>query len=126
VPELRPEDYEALTGVAKDEYEQRLLAAVREAALAAYPPGSDDATIDAVELDGGSRDRCLVILFRIPQRPGCVFGSRARIWPAPSPDDEGTPEDLGRLFALTGIDEYVDQGGLVVRECVPGSITWLP
>jgi hypothetical protein len=126
--ELRPEDYEALTGVTRDEYEQRLLAAAREIALASYPPGSDEATIDAVELDGGSRNRSLVILFRIPQRPGCVFGSRALIWPPPAPDDDewGTPEGFGGWLAAIGIDEYVEQGGLVVHECVPGAVTWLP
>ena len=122
-----PEEYEALTGVTRDAYERRLLVAARELAQTAYPFGSDEATVDAVEFDGDSLSRSLVILFRIPERLDCVFGSRARIWPVERPGEEwGTPEEYGGWLVAIGVAEYVEQGGLVVHECAPDGITWLP
>ena len=72
-------------------------------------------------------DRSVVILFRIPQRPDCVFGSRNRIWPPSRSDsDVPTPKDDAERVVTHGVDEYVEQGGLVVHPCVPGGVTWLP
>ena len=55
-----------------------MLAGARARALELYPPGKSDATIESVEIDGTALDTSLVILFRIPERPECLFGYRER------------------------------------------------
>jgi hypothetical protein len=121
-----PDEYEARTGITKAEYETRVLASARDAALQNYPPGSPDATIEAVSIEGTGTDAALVILFRIPPRPDCLFGSRTELWLYDDAEDESTPEEDGESCIAFGVEEYVDQGGLVVRQCAPDGITWLP
>jgi hypothetical protein len=41
-------------------------------------------------------------------------------------DDDASPELDGARCVELGIGEYVEQGGLVVHDCVRDGITWLP
>jgi hypothetical protein len=124
---LTPDEYAAITGVAKDEYESRVLAAAVDSAARYYPPGSPEATVEAVRIAGDGSDTSLVILFRIPSRPECLFGRRVDMWPTSLEwaGDPSSPEEDGARCVWFGIGEYIDQGGLVVRKCVFEGITWL-
>jgi hypothetical protein len=124
VTDLSPDEYESLTGITKVEYEARVLAAARAMAGELYPVGSPDAAIETLRIDGDGLDVCLVVLFRIPARPECLWGLRFELWPY-DPDCDETPEYDGANCIEQGVSEYVDQGGLVVRECEPDGITWL-
>jgi hypothetical protein len=127
--DLTPEAYEALTGVTKVEYEARALAAARASAVEFYPPGSTEATIEAIEIEGSGNATNIVVLFRIPAQPDPLWGCRVALWPAESeswPGEILTPEDVGVWCIEMGVSEYVDQGGLVVRDFVRDSVTWLP
>jgi hypothetical protein len=132
--DLNPEEYQARSGITKDEYETRALAGAREYALSVYPPGSTAATIETIRLDGDGLDTSLVILFRIPARPECRWGYRDKLWPAPWEEFDGSrmpeeyggsPEGDGAWAVVIGVGEHVDQGGLGVRDCSEGEITWL-
>jgi hypothetical protein len=125
VTELGPDEYESLTGIPKAEYEARVLAAARARAADLYPVGSPDATIETVSIDGDGLDACLVVVFRIAARPECRWGLRFEMWPF-DPEFDETPEYDGADCIEAGVSEYVDQGGLVVHECGPDEITWLP
>jgi hypothetical protein len=85
-----------------------------------------EAIIESIALDGVGPESCLVVLFRISVRPECLFGHRTPLWPADEPTDDKTPESAGAWCIYFGVDEYVDQGGLVVHTCEPEGITWLP
>ena len=85
-----------------------------------------DATIEVVRIEGTGTDAALVVLFRIPSRPECLFGCRTVLWLYDNAEDETTPEEDGEWCVGLGVGEYVIQGGLVVRACAPDEITWLP
>ncbi len=83
-----PDEYEALTGVTKAEYERECLAFARDA-FARDGTGFTDAE---VALEGDGLDTEFVVRFRIDGRPE-RYGSRTRLWPSPHPDDyEGAPD----------------------------------
>jgi len=123
---LNPDEYESLTGITKVEYETHVLEGARAASLEQYPHGSPEATIEAIKIEGEGQDTSLVILFRIPARPDCLFGTRSPMWPVDPPEGDNTPEKDGAWGIVLGVGEYVDQGGLVVHESVRDGITWLP
>jgi hypothetical protein len=39
--------------------------------------------------------------------------------------DPGSPEEDGARDVWFGSGEYIEQGGLVVHDCLPDDITWL-
>ena len=95
-----PDEYERLTGISKESYEWRLLVATQSEMMGEWTVTPDDApaytrqgmlergSVDDVRLEGDGLEAALVVLFRSDDRPGCVFGWRCPIWPAPSPDPE--------------------------------------
>ncbi len=111
-----PDEYERLTGISKESYEWRLLVAAQSDMMDEWtitPDGApaytrqgvlDGGSVDDVRLEGDGLEAALVVLFRSDDRPGCVFGWRCPIWPAPSPDpedDDSTPEGWARDLAVT-------------------------
>jgi hypothetical protein len=132
-------EYERLTGIAKKSYERRLLAAARELMMGEWTVEPDDApaykqlgvsehgSVDDVRLEDNGTEVALVVLFRSDDRPGCVFGWRIPVWPAPAPDDpdEGTPEGYAFILSVN-LMELVD-----LPASLPGSdpdaraITWI-
>jgi hypothetical protein len=110
-----PEEYEALTGITKAEYERRCLAAAREA----FAEERKRFTNADVTIDGDD----LVARFGVVGRPE-RFGMRLQLWPAPHPDDyEGEPEwsELLPTFAQASLDSpYRD-----IPEADANGVTWL-
>lgn len=123
-------EYERLTGIAKESYEQRLLSEARALLMGEWSVEPDDApaytrlgvsehgSVDDVSLEGDGTERALVVLFRSDARPGRVFGWRVPVWPTSPPDDpeEGTPEGCAFILSLN-LMEFVD-----LPDCLPAAI----
>ena len=114
--EVGPETYEAVTGVSKTAYEQRLLEVTRKEMVRtineAAPPRSAlraRGSVQSVELEGEGLDTSIVMMFRLDEIPGVACGWRSLIWPADIPDGHfpHSPEDWANLSAL-GIVEVVE------------------
>lgn len=132
-------EYERLTGIAKESYERRLLAAARELMMGEWTVEPDDApaytqlgvsehrSVDDVRLEDDGTEVALVVLFRSDDRPGCVFGWRIPVWPAPAPDDpdDGTPEGCAYILSVN-LMELVDLPASLPA-CDPDSrgVTWI-
>jgi hypothetical protein len=132
-------EYERLTGVAKESYEQRLLTEARALLMREWTVEPDDGSaytrrgvsehgsVDDVGLDGEGPDTALVVLFRCDARPGRVFGWRVPVWPTSPPDDpdEGTPE--GSAFILSvNLPELIDHPDrLPAYDPDARGITWI-
>jgi hypothetical protein len=81
-----PEEYEALTGMPRAEYERQLVEFARESFRGDVP---NSLVVESVAIE----DARLVVLFQLADVPGRRFGWASTVWPAPHPDDyEGTPE----------------------------------
>jgi hypothetical protein len=86
-------EYERLTGIAKESYEQRLLTEAQALLEGEWTVEPDDAptytrlgvsehgSVDDVSLEGDGTDAALAVLFRSDARPGRVFGWRVPVWP---------------------------------------------
>jgi hypothetical protein len=136
---LDADDYERSTGVSKRNYEQRLLARARssmmgewtiepqEAAPFTRSGVLDTGSVDDVRLEGDGTDTTLVVLFHSDDRPGCLFGWRISIWPAPAPDDPvmGTPERWGHLLSLELVELVDAPPGLPACDPDADGITWI-
>lgn len=105
-----PEELERLTGMSKQDYERRLLAAARESFMGEHiierdgrryvQQGALEAgSVDDVRMEGDGLDLEIVVVFRVDERPGRVFGWRMPVWPTPTPD----PDD-----AYTGPEGWAD------------------
>ena len=135
-----PGDYERLTGISKESYEQRLLSEARASLMGEWRGEPDDAppytrgsvlergSIDEVRLEGAETEAAaLVVLFRSDGRPDCVFGWRIPIWPAPAPNDRetGTPEGWGYALSLDLVDLVKAPPGLPACDPDAQGITWI-
>jgi hypothetical protein len=76
---------------------------------------------------GADAEAELVVLCRSEDRPGCVFGRRIPIWPAPAPDDceMGTPEDWGHMLSLDLVERVEAAPGLPGCDPDAQGITWI-
>jgi hypothetical protein len=109
-----PEELKQLTGMSKEDYERRLFAAVRESFIGEVTVGEGDrqytrqgaleaGSVDEVRMEGGGLDVEIVVLFRVDERPGRVFGWRIPVWPTPTPDPDDPdtgPEGWPFLLAI--------------------------
>jgi hypothetical protein len=109
-----PEEFERLTGMSKEDYEGRLFAAVRESLMGEWTVGEggrqhirqgalDAGSVDDVRMEGDGLDVEIVVLFRVDERPGRVFGWRMPVWPTPTPDPDDPytgPEGWADLLAI--------------------------
>ena len=107
--ELSSARYAELTGVSKQQYEDRLLRSVQGWLL---PRGNvpRDSEVESVTLTGDGEDTKIVVMFRVADRgAGRLFGWRSAIWPASNPSDPeaGTPEDYASLFPVY-LDEVIN------------------
>jgi hypothetical protein len=134
-----PEELERLTGMSKEDYERRLLVAVRETFMGEWTVGEGDrqyigqgaleaGSVDDVRMEGDGLDVEIVVLFRVDERPGRVFGWRMPVWPTPTPDPDDYytgPEGWADLLAI----ELREDRDLVVPRTTgdpdPDGITWL-
>jgi hypothetical protein len=136
--DLDPASYKRLTGTSKESYEQRLLVAAQASMMGEVTVEPDDAppytrlgilergSVDDVSLDVDGADAALIVLFRAHDRPGCRFGWRIPIWPAPPPDDPemGTPEGCAFILSIN-LEEIVEAPTLPPCDPDPKTITWL-
>jgi hypothetical protein len=134
-----PEELEQLTGMSKEDYERRLFAAVRESFMGEWTvregarqytrQGALDAgSVDEVRMEGGGLDVEIVVLFRVDERPGRVFGWRIPVWPtpAPDPDDPDTgPEGWPFLLAIELCEARDLHVPLATGDPDAGGITWV-
>jgi hypothetical protein len=134
-----PEELERLTGTSKEDYERRLLAAAREAFLGEHIVECDGrqytrqgaleaGSVDDVRMEGDGLDVEIVVLFRVQERPGRLFGWREPVWPTPTPDPDDSytgPEGWADLLVI----ELWEDRGLVVPRTTgapdPDGVTWL-
>jgi hypothetical protein len=96
-----PEEYEALAGMPRAEYERQLIEYARKSFREDHPNG---VILESVDI----QDARLVVLFRLPNVPGQRFGWESTVWPSPHPDDySGTPEwgDAVATFVDAAVEE---------------------
>jgi hypothetical protein len=81
-----PEEYTALSGMPRGEYERQLVEFARESFREDLTAG---VLVESVGVEGAR----LVVRFRLADVPGRRFGWEATVWPSPHPDNYGgTPE----------------------------------
>jgi hypothetical protein len=97
-PDLDADEYEAMTGVSRVQYEAAFLTAAKEN----FTGRQLDWVGESVRLDAVSDTSVLEVVFRVDRVPGRKFGWRASIWPVPDPREAvgGTPEDLASLLSV--------------------------
>jgi hypothetical protein len=134
-----PEELEGRTGISKEEYEWRLLVAARVSVMGEYiverhgrrevrQGALDRGFVEDVRMEGDGLDVQIVVLFRVDERPGRVFGWRMPVWPTPTPDPEDDytgPEGWADLLVV----ELWEDRDLVVPKATGDAdadgITWL-
>jgi hypothetical protein len=117
-----PDQYAALTGVSKEEYEHRLLAVSRDALHNRFTGGA--VTVESIDLDREDLGTRIVVLFRLADRPSKRFGWSVKVWPSPHPDDyDGTPE-WGELLPTFLAEELAEPSRLSGEPDAQG-VTWL-
>ena len=134
-----PEELERLTGMSKVDYERRLLIAAREAFMGEYTIKRADhqytrqgaleaGAVDDVRMDGDGLDVEIVVLFRVDERPGRLFGWRMPVWPTPTPDAHDSytgPEGWADLLVV----ELWEDRDLLLPTTTgapdPDGVTWL-
>ena len=116
-----PDEYEALTGISKAEYERRCV----ESARAAFAPDDNRPITDAVgALEGDGDGTELVVRFRIEGHAGRTFGDRIPLWPSPHPDDyEGAPEWAEILPSL--LRAAIEDPAHLAGEADANGVTWI-
>lgn len=82
---------------------------------------------EGVRLEGaGTQQGSVVITFRAPDRPGCLYlrppGRRGRA--APLQDPGGAPE-LWAQMVWIHLEEDVQTGAGLTKRCDPGTVTWV-
>lgn len=135
-----PDEYTRLTGISKESYEWRLLVATQSEMMGEWTVIPEDAhantrqgvlergSVDEVRLDNEGLDAALIVLFRSDDRPGCVFGWRIPIWPAPTPDPEdvdSTPEGWAWILAMNLTELRDASPGLPSCDPDDQGITWV-
>ena len=87
----------------------------------------DAGSVESVSLDGEDTDTALVVVFRSDDRPGCRYGWRVPIWPAPPPDDPemGTPQGCAFILSIN-LTELIE-ARLGLPSCNPDAqgVTWI-
>jgi hypothetical protein len=125
--------------MSKEDYERRLLIAIREAFMGEYIVECDGrrfirqgalkaGSVDDVRMEGDGLDVEIVVVFRVDERPGRVFGWRMSVWPTPTPDPDDSytgPEGWADLLVV----ELWEARDLGVPRATgapdPDGVTWL-
>lgn len=114
------------------EHEARLLEAMRHAVLDpawVHADGVTEGSVSCLEcrLEGDFPRTELAVLLADSERPGCVFGLRARLW-----SDDGAPigleskiyrEEVALVLRLQ-LEDAITVWGLR-GECATGVVTWI-
>ena len=123
------EKYEAQTGMSKDSYAQRLLTAARYQLMESPWEGDFDehdvphrhglgglpeGKVESVEIEGQGIDRTIVVLFRLNDHPGSLFGWRIPIWRFFAAEDCESPEDGVELLPVYLDDAIVAEASRII------------
>lgn len=115
---------------ARAEYERRVAGWLRRHFLeGGYPVYYSGGLIEFedVRLEGaGSEESSLVITFRAPDRPGCLYGRREDAVGPPEPweDSSDAPEQWAQMVWIS-LEEDILTGPGLPKNCVPGTVTWM-
>jgi hypothetical protein len=82
-----------------------------------------------VRLEGaGTPESSVIITFRAPGRPGCLYGRREDAVGPPEPlpleDPSGAPELWAQMVWIL-LEEDILTGPRLPKKCVPGRVTWI-
>jgi hypothetical protein len=81
-----------------------------------------------VRLEGvGSETNSVVVTFRAPERPGCLFGRREDAVGPPEPWQDpyqDAPEGWADMIWIT-LMEDIETGPALPKKCDPESIAWI-
>lgn len=76
--------------------------------------------------ESGSEESSVVVTFRAPDRPGCLFGRRENaVGPQePLEDPDAAPEHWARMVWILLEEDILTSPGLP-KECEPAGVTWM-
>ena len=80
-----------------------------------------------VRLEGtGTEKSSVVVTFRVPGRPGCLFGRREDAVGPPEPweDPDVAPEQWAQMVWIS-LEEDIDTRPGLPEECEPAGVTWV-
>lgn len=112
------------------EYERRVVEWLRKHVLERNYPvyrGRGRVEFEDVRLEGaGSEESSVVITFRAPNRPGCLYGRREDAVGPPEPwEDPGdAPEQWAQMIWIW-LEEDILTGPRLPKKCGPGTVTWM-
>jgi len=111
------------------EYERRVVAWLREHLLEKDHPvyhGRGRISFEDVRLeDAGSEGSSVVVTFRAPGRPGCLYGRREEaVGPPGEWEDPGDAPELWAQMIWIWLEEDLANPRLP-KKCEPGAVTWV-
>ena len=114
----------------RPEYERRVVGWLRGRLLDNdYPVYYSGGRIrfEDVRLEGaGTRESSVVITFRAPNRPGCLYGRQEDAIGPPEPlEDPGGAPELWAQMVWIFLEEDILTGPRLPKKCVPGAVTWI-
>lgn len=74
----------------------------------------------------GSEESSVVITFRAPNRPGCLFGRREdAVGPPETWEDPSDAPELWAQMVWIWLEEDIQTSPRLPKKCDPGSIVWV-
>lgn len=114
----------------RPEYERRVVGWLRRRLLdndygVYYSGGRIE--FEDVRLEGaGTREGSVVITFRAPNRPGCLYGRREDAVGPPEPlEDPDSAPELWAQMVWIHLEEDIQTGPRLPKRCDPGTVTWI-
>lgn len=74
----------------------------------------------------GSEESSVVVTFRAPHRPGCLFGRRENAAGPPEPweDPSDAPEQWAQMVWIW-LEEDINTSRGLLKKCKPAGVTWV-
>ena len=112
------------------EYERRVVGWLRRLFLESdhhvYYSGGRIGFEDVRLERAGTEEISVVITFRAPGRPGCLYGRREDAVGPPEPlqDPDAAPEQWAQMVWIS-LEEDILTGPRLPKKCDPGTVTWM-
>ena len=112
------------------EYEGRVVAWLRKRLFEEDHPvycGRGRISFEDVWLENaGSKKSSVIVTFRAPHRPGCLFGRREDAVGPPEPwEDPGDAPELWAQMVWIWLEEDILNSPGLLKGCDPGAVTWI-